>query len=87
LHLPSHDALVFGDALVTTPDGELRIWHNEPVDERRVAFYAERFAPTLEPLIALEPQRILVTHGAPILSDGAAALRRAAAAPPWYHRG
>ena len=87
LHLPSHDALVFGDALVTTPEGELRIWHNEPVDAHRVRFYAERFAPTLDPLIDLEPQRILVTHGEPILEDGAEALRRAAAAGPWYHRG
>ena len=87
LHLPSHDAVVFGDALVTTPDGELRIWHNEPVDDDRVRFYAERFAPTLEPLIALEPRRILVTHGEPILDGGADALRAAAAAPPWYHRG
>lgn len=87
VHLPSHAAIAFGDALVTTPEGELRIWDDEPVDERRARFYAERFAPTLEPLIALGPERILVTHGEPILSGGRAALEAAAAAGPWYHRG
>ena len=87
LHLPSHDAIAFGDALVTTPAGDLRIWHHEPVDAGRRRFYAERFAPTLEPLIALDPQRILVTHGAPILERGREALEAAIAAGPWYHRG
>ena len=87
LHLPSHAAVAFGDALVTTPAGELRIWHNEPIDERRARFYAERFSPTLEPLLALDPERILVTHGEPILSGGRAALEAAIAAGPWYHRG
>jgi hypothetical protein len=28
-----------------------------------------------------------VTHGAPVVKDAAAALRRAVEAPPWYHRG
>ena len=87
LHLPSHAAIVFGDALVSTPDGELRIWHNEPIDERRIRFYAERFSPTLAPLVARDPERILVTHGEPILRDGRAALEAAIAAGPWYHRG
>lgn len=87
LHLPSHDALVFGDALVVTPAGELRIWDNERASPERRRFYAVRFAPTLEPLVALGPQRILVTHGEPILSDGRAALEAAAAAGPWYRRG
>jgi hypothetical protein len=87
LWIPSHRAVVFGDALVTTPSGELRIWHGEPVDEHRERFYAERFAPTLEPLVDLAPERILVTHGEPVLTGGATALRRALDAPPWYHRG
>ena len=33
IHLPSHDALAFGDAIVTTPEGELRVWHFDPVDD------------------------------------------------------
>ncbi|WCB96062.1 hypothetical protein DSM104299_04816 [Baekduia alba] len=83
---PTHQALAFGDALVTTPDGALRMWCQEPVTDQRAAFYRERFAPTLEPLVGLRPRHVLTTHGAPILDDGAAALAKAAADAPWYHR-
>jgi hypothetical protein len=87
LWLPSHRAVAFGDALVGTPDGELRLWEQEPVDDRRARWYRETFAPTLAPLLELGVQRVLVTHGAPVLEDGARALRDAVEAPPWYHRG
>jgi hypothetical protein len=87
IHLPSHRALAFGDALVTTPEGELRLWENDPVTDERARWYRERFVPTLEPLRELELDRILVTHGEPVLRDGAAALERALLARPWYHRG
>jgi hypothetical protein len=87
LWLPSHDAVAFGDALVTTPDGALRRWCQEPLDDRRRAFYRDRFAPTLDPLIGRAPKRVLPTHGPPVLTGGAAALRDAVAAGPWYHRG
>jgi hypothetical protein len=87
LWLPSHDAIAFGDALVTTPQGEVRMWCHEDVDDRRRAFYRDRFAPTLQPLIDRRPRRILTTHGAPVLTKGAAALRAAAVADPWQHRG
>jgi len=87
LWIEDHAALAFGDAIVTTPEGKLRVWSADRLDERRLAFYRERFAPTLEPLLELPAQRILVTHGAPVIGDGAAALRRAAAARPWYHHG
>ena len=43
--------------------------------------------PTLEPLRSLDLDRVLVTHGEPVLRDGAAALEAALAAPPWYHHG
>ena len=33
IHLPSHRALAFGDAIVTTPEGDLRIWHTDRVDD------------------------------------------------------
>ena len=84
IHLPSHNALAFGDALVTTPDGDLRMWTTSRGRER---WYRETFAPTLAPLRDLTLDRILVTHGEPVLSDGSAALRAALAAPPWYHHG
>ena len=86
LWIDDHAALAFGDALVTTA-GELRIWSQDPLDDRRLAFYRQRFAPTLEPLLDMPVQRILVTHGDPVLTDGAAAMRRALTEPPWYHHG
>lgn len=49
--------------------------------------YESRLVPTLEPLLDLGCERVLVTHGPPVLADGAAALREALAAGPWYHRG
>jgi hypothetical protein len=60
--LPPHRAIAFGDGVVTTPDGDLRVWALERPDERRVRWYHERFNPTLEPLVAVEPQRLLTTQ-------------------------
>ena len=87
LWIPSHKAIAFGDAVVTNPEGELVVWSHEELDDRRLRFYSERFSPTLEPLIALDAERILVTHGDPVLEQGAQALKRAANGPPWYHHG
>jgi len=86
IHLPSHRALALGDAIVTTPEGDLRLWHNERVDAARARWYREVFAPTAAPLLELDVERILVTHGGPILHDGRAALAGALDAAPWYHR-
>lgn len=87
IHLPSHRALAFGDAIVTTPEGDLRLWHTDRVDAARARWYRERFVPTLEPLRELDLERILVTHGEPVLRDGSAALEGALTARPWYHHG
>jgi hypothetical protein len=83
LWLPSHRALVFGDAIVES-GGALRVWaQGRPLGPETTRFYHDRFAPTFAPLLALDPERILVTHGAPVLTGGRAALARALAAPPW----
>jgi hypothetical protein len=86
LHLPSHDALAFGDA-VAEADGRLVVWSSEKVDAKVERFYRERFNPTLEPLLELDFDSVLVTHGKPVLGGGKRALRRALDAKPWYHRG
>jgi hypothetical protein len=85
LLIPSHDALVFADAVVGTDRGP-RVWSAEKVDDRVRRFYSERFNPTLEPLLELDFDRLLFTHGPSILEGGKEGLREAIEAPPWYHR-
>jgi len=80
--LPSHRALAFGDTVLEV-DGELRVWPRHRDGERRRSWYEERFLPTLEPLTRLEVERVLVTHGEPVLRDGARALAASLARPPW----
>lgn len=86
LHLPSHRALAFGDAVVET-GGELRVWAQGRLDERRYRFYRDRFNPTLAPLLELDVERVLVTHGEPVLSGGRAELAHALEREPWLLRG
>lgn len=86
LHLPSHDALVFGDAVAET-GGRLVVWSGDRVDAKVERFYRERFNPTLKPLLELDFDRVLVTHGQPVLEGGRDALRSAIRSKPWYHRG
>jgi hypothetical protein len=84
LWFPSHRALAFGDAVVGV-DGALRVW--EVADSaKRMAWYRNRLVPTLEPLLALETESVLVTHGAPVVGSGREALREALAADPWHYR-
>jgi hypothetical protein len=86
LHVPSHDALAFGDA-VAEWDGRLRVWSADKVDAKVERFYRERFNPTLERLLELDFDAVLPTHGDPVMKGGRAALREALDAKPWYHRG
>lgn len=83
IEIPAHRALVFGDAVVETGGGELRVWEDPLDSERRRRWWHERYLPTLEHLAALEAGHVLVTHGQPVLGDGAAALRRALECDPW----
>lgn len=83
IYVPQHLALLVGDALVVTPQGELRVWVQHDLTEARRRWYRERLAPSLHGLAALDVERVLVTHGAPVLSDGAAAVATAIAAEPW----
>jgi glyoxylase-like metal-dependent hydrolase (beta-lactamase superfamily II) len=76
-------ALAVGDAVVGV-DGGLRVWVQGDRDER---WYRERLIPSLEPLLELDFDRVLTTHGAPVLSGGRDALAAAFAAPPWQLAG
>jgi hypothetical protein len=74
--------LAFGDRIVGR-DGGLRIWAQREMTERHRALLRE----WIGPMTALDVERILVTHGEPVLQDGRAALAAALAADPWFQRG
>jgi glyoxylase-like metal-dependent hydrolase (beta-lactamase superfamily II) len=83
LYVPQHRALLVGDAIVVTPQGELRVWVQHELTDQRRRWYRERLAPSLRGLAALDVERVLVTHGPPVLSGGAAALAQAIEDEPW----
>jgi hypothetical protein len=86
LHIPSHKALAFGDA-VAEVDGKLVVWADAKVDDKVERFYRERFNPTLEPLLELDFDRVLVTHGEPVMKNGSKQLESALRARPWSRQG
>jgi hypothetical protein len=80
LFFPDHRALAFGDAVIGV-EGMLRVWQSVNPDQER--WYRERFIVSLRPLLDLDVERVLVTHGPPILEDGRRKLADALEAGPW----
>jgi glyoxylase-like metal-dependent hydrolase (beta-lactamase superfamily II) len=78
--LPSQRALAFGDTVLEV-DGELRVWPRQRESAR--TSYEQRLLPTLEALTRLDLEWVLVTHGKPVLRDGARALAASLKRPPW----
>ena len=85
LELPGVKALALGDRIVGT-DAGLRFWMQREVTDARRRWYRDVAVPLLEPLARLDVERVLVTHGPPVMEHGRAALADALAAEPWYHR-
>jgi glyoxylase-like metal-dependent hydrolase (beta-lactamase superfamily II) len=83
IEIPPVRALVFGDAVIETGDGELRVWADPLDNERRLRWWHGRYLPTLQRLAHLDIDHVLVTHGRPAIGDGKAALRRALESAPW----
>ena len=71
--LPEHATLVAGDVLVGADRG-IEVCPDSWLDERS-SHTSIRAA--LAPLLELPLERVLVSHGEPVLTDGAAALARA----------
>ena len=61
-------------------EGELRVWQERPFSP---GWYRDKLLPTLVPLLDLDVEMVLATHGEPLLHDGRAALRRALEASAW----
>jgi len=84
IYLPHRKALAFGDAVVGV-GGELRVWEDTD-GGRRDDWYRNRFLPTLRPLLELDTEHVLVTHGPPAVGNGGEQLAAALRAPPWNLR-
>lgn len=84
-HIGAHAALVAADALIGAGGGRVRVpppWWAEDTPEG-AARYRDELRPSLRRLLELPIERILVSHGEPVLAGGAAALREALDSPPW----
>jgi hypothetical protein len=69
--------LVPGDRLIGRPDGQLQLCPESWLEHVRVN--RQGLAELLWPLVELPIERVLVSHGEPVLSDGREALIRAIA--------
>jgi hypothetical protein len=76
--LPTVETLVVGDSLIGGPDGRLSLCPESWLED----VHADRhgLADLLVGLLDLPIERVLVSHGEPVLRGGRAALRRAIAA-------
>jgi glyoxylase-like metal-dependent hydrolase (beta-lactamase superfamily II) len=74
--LAGHSALVPGDVLLGDGAGGLRVCPDSWLGERSSP---ASIRAALRPLLDLPVERVLVSHGAPVLADGRAALERALA--------
>jgi glyoxylase-like metal-dependent hydrolase (beta-lactamase superfamily II) len=75
--LPSHRTLVPGDTLLGDGGGGLRL---VPASWLEDGTAVEAVRATLEPLLGLSVERVLVSHGRPVLAGAREALARALAA-------
>ncbi len=75
--LPAHHALVPGDRILGGPDGELRVCPDSWLRYLSSGLTGGELREALRPLLDLPIERVLVSHGEPVLADGRAALARA----------
>ena len=75
--LPEERALVTGDRILGATGGELRLCPQSWLGYLEHPLDRSEFAALLEPLLELPVERVLVSHGEPVLSDGRAKLAAA----------
>jgi hypothetical protein len=83
VELRSHKALAFGDAVVETGGGAVRVWDSPLDTDNRKRWWHDRYLPTLRALTELDVEHLLPTHGKPVLKNGKRALEQALEQPPW----
>lgn len=79
LYFAGHKALAFGDTIIGIED-TLRVWQEGPASP---VWYRDKLLPTLRPLLDLDVEHVLVTHGPAVVAGGRQKLQAALAAPPW----
>jgi hypothetical protein len=85
LELPELKALAFGDRFVGAQGG-VRYWMSNPITDARRAWFRKTGAPSFAHLLEIDFDKVLLTHGPPVLHDGHAAVQDALNGEPWYHR-
>ncbi len=75
--LPEQHALIPGDRLVADADGRLRMCHESWLVYLPSGIGLAELRGLLRPLLALPIERVLVSHGEPVLADGRRALTEA----------
>jgi glyoxylase-like metal-dependent hydrolase (beta-lactamase superfamily II) len=76
LWIPEHRALVAGDVLLGDGSGGVRVCPDSWLPE---GVSSDEFRAGLQPLLDLPVERVLVSHGEPVLTGGREALARALA--------
>jgi hypothetical protein len=74
--LPEHRTLVVGDRIIGGEHGGLRICPDSWLEYLPSGIAAADLRELLRPLLELPVERVLVSHGAPVLADGHSALAR-----------
>ncbi len=88
LHLARERTLVIADALIGGDDGRLSVapisWASK--SEAGLDAYRRQFRGSVGRLAGLPIDTVLVSHGRPVMTAGAAAIARAIGAPAWGER-
>jgi hypothetical protein len=79
--IPEHGALIAGDRILGAPGGGLRLCPESWLRYLPSGLTRAGLKDLLGPLLELPVERVLVSHGEPVLSGGADALRRAVTVP------
>lgn len=77
--LPEHRALVPGDRIIGSPGGGLRVSPQSWLRYLSNPLTIAQLKQALSPLLELPVERVLVSHGEPVLADGRRALAAALA--------